>query len=382
MNSEDIKQKFKEIYKNNPLLVRSPGRINLIGEHTDYNDGFVFPAAINKEIHFAVAKNDVNKFRFYASDLNENFQMDVDDLAKTDTSWANYLLGVVAQYKKAGHSIKGVDCVFGGDIPMGAGLSSSAAIENGFAVALNTLFEIGIGKTEMAQMAQKAEHEYAGVLCGIMDQFASMHGKKGHALKLDCRTLDFEYATIDLNGYGIILCDTKVKHELASSAYNTRREECEIGVKILQQYDATITALRDVNLSLLEKHQEQFDAIVYKRCEFVINENNRVEKAFKALQNNDIEALGALMYQSHEGLRDAYEVSCKELDILAAYAKKHDAIVGSRMMGGGFGGCTINIVKQEKMASFSEEITAYYLEKTSIKPEIYTVEIVNGTGLI
>ena len=382
MNSNQIVKKFNELFKKEPLLIRSPGRINLIGEHTDYNDGFVFPAAIDKEIHFAVAKNDISMFRFYAFDLQESFEMKVEDLKKSETSWANYLLGVAAQYKKAGYKLEGIDCVFGGDIPLGAGLSSSAAIENGFAFALKEILKAPISKIEMVKMAQKAEHEYAGVMCGIMDQFASMTGKKDHAIKLDCRSLDFEYANIDLKEYGILLCNTNVKHELASSEYNTRRTECETGVQILQKYDNNITALRDVSLSLLQEHREEFDPIVYKRCEFVVKENLRVEDAFSALAKDDIKALGALMYQSHEGLRDDYDVSCKELDLLFDMAKKSDDVVGARMMGGGFGGCTINIVKKDKMEAFAEKIFLEYQNITGNKPEIYTVKITDGTGLI
>ena len=382
MNSNQIVNKFKELFKNEPLLVRSPGRINLIGEHTDYNDGFVFPAAIDKEIHFAVAKNKVNLFRFYAIDLHESFEMNVEDLSKSDTSWANYLLGVAAQYKKAGYKLEGVDCVFGGDIPLGAGLSSSAAIENGFAFALKEILKASVSKIQMIKMAQKAEHEYAGVMCGIMDQFASMTGKKDYAIKLDCRSLDYEYANINLKDYGILLCNTNVKHELASSEYNTRRKECETGVQILQKYDNSIIALRDVSLSLLQEHREEFDPIVYKRCVFVVKENLRVEEAFSALAKDDIKALGALMYQSHEGLRDDYDVSCKELDLLFDLAKKSDDVIGSRMMGGGFGGCTINIVKKEKVKSFSEGIKKEYSKITGLEPEIYSVKITDGTGFI
>ena len=382
MNSDLIIKKFKELFKKEPLLIRSPGRINLIGEHTDYNDGFVFPAAINKEIHFAVAKNDVNTFRFYAVDLQESFELKLEDLAKTKTQWANYLLGVAAQFKKAGYALTGVDCVFGGDIPLGAGLSSSAAIENGFAFALKELLEVEVGKIEMVKMAQMAEHEYAGVMCGIMDQFASMTGKKDHAMKLDCRSLEFEYANIDLHDYTILLCNTNVKHELASSEYNTRRIECETGVKILQKYDKNINALRDASMELLEQHQKEFDSVVYKRCSYVVKENLRVEKAFSALAKNDIKALGELMYQTHEGLRDNYEVSCKELDELFDIAKNSDDVIGARMMGGGFGGCTINIVKIEKVDSFKEAVLQQYYKVNNIEPEIYTVKITNGTGLI
>jgi len=382
MRSSEIEKKFKELYASKPILVRSPGRINLIGEHTDYNDGFVFPAAIDKEVIFAVAGNDQNKFRFYAFDLRESFEMDVEDLKISDTQWANYLLGVAAQFKKDGFEIKGIDCVFGGDIPLGAGLSSSAAIENGFGFALNEIFGFGESRMDMILKSQMAEHEYAGVMCGIMDQFASMNGKKDHALKLDCRTLEYEYANIDLKDYDILLCDTRVKHELASSEYNTRRKECETGVKILQKYDKKISALRDVSPELLEKHQEEFDPVVYKRCAYVVKENLRVEKAFEALRHNDLELFGALMYQSHEGLRDEYEVSCKELDLLNSIAKRSEAVVGSRMMGGGFGGCTINIVKKDKTETFSKEIEKEYLDKTGASLKIYKVKIADGTGLI
>jgi len=382
MNKAKILQKFKELFSSNPVLVRSPGRINLIGEHTDYNDGFVFPAAIDKEIVFAMGKNNVRKFRFFALDLDEYFEMDVEQLSISTVSWANYLLGVIAQYQKENNKITGFDCVFGGDIPLGAGLSSSAALENGVAFAINHLYNFNKTAREMAFISQKAEHEYAGVNCGIMDQFASMNGKKNQALKLDCRSLDFEYANINLEGYSIVLCDTKVKHSLASSAYNERRKECETGVKILQNYDENIKALRDVTLSLLEKHKKDFDKTVYNRCKYVIEENNRVIKAFEALQNNDLKTLGKLMYQSHLGLQHEYEVSCRELDILFDFSFNADEVIGARMMGGGFGGCTINLVKKEKINNFMEEITKHYYQKTKKLIEIYTVDIVDGTGFV
>ena len=383
MDYKAIKNKFLELFNTEPIIIRSPGRINLIGEHTDYNDGFVFPAAIDKEVHFAIAKNIVDKFRFYAFDLSESFEMNLKDLAISDTAWANYLLGVAAQFQKDGNEItQGVDCVFGGDIPMGAGLSSSAAIETGFAYALNELFGFEKSKLEMVKMAQKAEHEYATVMCGIMDQFASMHGKKSHAIKLDCRTLDYEYANIDMNDYGIVLCDSNVKHELASSEYNTRRRECETGVQILQKYDADIKALRDVSIEFLEAHKNEFDPVVYKRCAYVVKENKRVEQAFDALHQNDIKQFGTLMYQSHEGLRDEYEVSCAELDVLVSIAKSSPAVIGARMMGGGFGGCTINLVKREEMNSFAEQIKKDYQQTTGKETTVYMVKIAEGTERI
>jgi galactokinase len=308
--------------------------------------------------------------------------MNIDDLSKTKILWANYLLGVAAQFKKAGHTLQGVDCVFGGNIPMGAGLSSSAAIENGFSFALNEILNFHVDKMTQVGMAQKAEHEYAGVLCGIMDQFASMHGKKEQAIKLDCRSLDYQHVSINLEGYSIVLCDSKVKHELASSQYNTRRKECETGVKILQQHDTSIQALRDVTIDFLTQYQNEFEPIIYKRCKYVIEENNRVEKAFLALKDNAIQVLGTLMTQSHLGLQKDYEVSCKELDILFDYAQQSEAILGARMMGGGFGGCTINIVKEDKKKLFIDKITTHYKNKTGITLKTYIVEIVNGTSLI
>ncbi len=377
-----INQVFEQRFGRASLWVKSPGRVNLIGEHTDYNDGFVFPAAIDKAIYFAMATNSKQKFRFYAYDFQEYFELDTDKLGITGTAWANYLLGVYAQFKKAGYHLEGVDCVFGGDIPMGAGLSSSAAIENGFALALNKIFDTKIGKLDMVKLAQKAEHEYAGVQCGIMDQFAIMYGKKDHALKLDTRSLDFDYANIGLKDYDLVLCDTRVKHELASSEYNTRRKECETGVMILQRYDKNIRALRDVSLELLEQHKTEFDPMVYKRCIYVVKENNRVEQAFFALQNNDIQQFGELMYRSHEGLRDEFEVSCNELDLLYNIAKNSEDVVGARMMGGGFGGCTINIVKRDKLGTFSENISKAYQKATGIRPEIMVMKIDEGTSII
>lgn len=379
---KQITVKFNELYSKTPFIVRSPGRINLIGEHTDYNEGFVFPAATDKAVYFAVSTNTEKRFRFYAYDLKEYFELDIDKLTKSRTAWANYLLGVYAQFKKNGYVLGGVDCVFSSDIPMGAGLSSSAAIENGFAFALDKIFNTGIGKLDLVKMAQQAEHEYAGVQCGIMDQFASMFGQKSHAIKLDCRTLEYSYANIDLTDYSIVLCDTKVKHELASSEYNLRRKECERGVKILQKHHKNITALRDVSLQMLEQYKSEFDPVVYKRCTYVVKENKRVEEAFRALQKNNMQQFGELMYKSHEGLRNEYEVSCKELNLLYEIARGSGDVAGARMMGGGFGGCTINIVKQDKLESFTEKVNKAYSDVTGVYPEIITVKIDDGTGLV
>lgn len=380
---EIIQRKHSGLFgKVDTIPVRSPGRINLIGEHTDYNDGFVFPAAINKAIYFTASQNDKGLFRFYSIDYQESFEMGVSELSISNTAWANYLLGVADQFVKSGCTIGGVDCVFGGDIPIGAGLSSSAAIETGFAFVLNNLFGCNKSKLDMVSMSQKAEHEYAGVMCGIMDQFAAMYGKTNNAIKLDCRTLEHEYAIINLRHYDIVLCDTKVKHKLASSEYNTRRKECELGVQILKKHNNDISALRDVDLSFLQKHKEEFDHAVFKRCKFVVEENMRVTEAFRVLHDNRLNEFGQLMFQSHEGLRDEYGVSCKELDILEEIARNSEWVIGARMMGGGFGGCTINIVKKEKTGCFSQKITEEYKNATGANPEIHVVQIAGGTGII
>ncbi len=378
-----LQKKHIELFGNsNPLTVRSPGRINLIGEHTDYNDGFVFPAAIDKAIWFTASKNDKGLFRFFSMDYSQSFEMKANDLSISNVAWANYLLGVANQFKKKGYQLSGVDVVFGGDIPIGAGLSSSAAVETGFAMVLNNLFGFGEPNMEMVKMAQKAEHEYAGVMCGIMDQFAIVFGKKQQAIKLDCRTLDYEYANLNLTGYQIILVDTKVKHSLTSSAYNQRRQECETGVKILKNYNPDISALRDVEMALLREHKNEMEETVYRRCKYVIEENNRVTEAFEALHQGNIRWLGELMMETHTGLRNDFEVSCEELDVLFDFAKDFYGVIGSRMMGGGFGGCTINIVAQSETERFASEITKHYKQTTGNKPSVYKVTIEDGTGVV
>ncbi len=364
------------------LVVRSPGRINLIGEHTDYNDGFVFPATIDKEIMFAAKANDKQTLRFYSVDFKESFELKIRDLERSEVQWANYLLGVVDQFKKAGHTIKGVDIVFGGNIPVGAGLSSSAAVEIGFAKVLDELFDYGVEPVEMVKMAQLAEHEYAGVKCGIMDQFVIVHGKAGHAMKLDCRTLDYEYAPLELEGYQIVLVDTKVKHALASSEYNTRRKECETAVNILKQHNPEINALRDVTPDFLKKYSFELDDKIYRRARYVVEENERVQKAFEALSSKDIITLGKLMYETHQGLRDDYEVSCDELDVLFDIAYASEEVIGARMMGGGFGGCTINIVKEEGVEKFMEKASKEFEKSTGQKPEFYQVKIADGVSIL
>ena len=382
MDAAIIRNKFISLFGNTPILISAPGRINLIGEHTDYNDGFVLPAAINKKVIFALSLNSLRKFRFYASDLDQHYETKNVQPAPYKFQWANYLLGVLAQFEKEGVKLVGVDCVFASNIPIGAGLSSSAAIECGFAYGFNKLVNAGFSDYQLVQMAQKAEHEYAGVMCGIMDQYASMFGKKDHVLRLDCKAIEHEYFPFKMNNLVIALCDTQVKHELASSAYNERRKECEGGVSILQKFDPSIKTLRDVKEAFLQKHISSFDLITFRRCHYVIKENERVIKACNALKESNFNAFGKLMYQSHEGLQYEYEVSCNELDLLVDLTRDMDFVLGARMMGGGFGGCTINLLEKDKKSQFQQLMEKEYQAKTGKMPEFYFVELSNGVSIV
>ncbi len=377
-----IEKRFEELFGTESVLIRSPGRINIIGEHTDYNDGFVMPAAVNKAIYFSITPNNTDLYRFHSFDYNENYETRVGEIGRCKTHWANYLLGVIAQIVKDGKEIPGFDCVFGGDIPVGAGMSSSAAIETGLAFALNTVFNIGYDRLSLVKFAQKAEHEYAGVQCGIMDQFAVTFGQDHQAIKLDCRSLDYEYAPLKSDDYLFVLVNTGVKHSLASSEYNKRRQECQAGVELLQKYYPQVKALRDVNEEMLFEHKDKFTSVIYDRCLYVVQENMRVQLASQAFENNDLYAVGDLMNYSHAGLRDQYEVSCDELDFLVYLADSIDGVLGARMMGGGFGGCTINLLERDKLEIFKKNILNRYKTPEGKQPEIIEVEITEGTSLV
>jgi len=379
MEIEQIREKFKAHFQNEPTLVRSPGRVNLIGEHTDYNMGFVLPAAINKEIRFAIAENGTEQCNLYAANIDQHFSFPLKEPKPAPEEWPNYVMGVVAQLQKAGHTLKGFDCVFGGNIPLGAGMSSSAALECGIAAGLDHIFGLGIEKMDRVKLSQKAENEFVGVQCGIMDQFASSFGKEGHVIKLDCRSLEFEYYTFSTEDYKIVLINTNVSHSLASSEYNVRRQQCEEAVAVIQKRESGIESLRDVTFDMLESYKSHLDPLTLQRCKYVVEENQRVAEACEALLQNDLSLFGQKMYASHQGLSQEYNVSCKELDFLVAQAKKYDAVLGARMMGGGFGGCTINLVKNEGIEQFTAEVTEAYRETMKKEPEVYIGEIVNGT---
>ncbi len=373
---------FKQAFGYAPLLVRAPGRVNLIGEHTDYNEGFVLPAAIDKQIYFAVGLNDTGRARLIAFDKNEREEVDLRNLKPGRVLWANYLLGVAAQLQAKGLHVPGFDCVFGGDVPMGAGLSSSAAVESGLAFALNQLLHADLSRLELARVAQLAEHTYAGVLCGIMDQFASLHGRPGQVVRLDCRSLEYEYFPFDTAACGIVLCNSGVKHSLASSEYNTRRQECQQGVAVLQKTFPQVQSLRDATLAQLGQGRAEMGDTVYRRCRYVVEENQRVETACQALLAHDLAGFGQQMYASHAGLRDDYAVSCRELDVLVESARPLPGVYGARMMGGGFGGCTINLVAVAEIDNFVQAMTAAYQAKLGLKLETYQTTIVGGVEAV
>lgn len=376
-----IKSIFEKTFATQPAIFHSPGRINILGEHTDYNEGFVLPAAIDKNMYVAISQRTDNEVHLFAADFNESFTTNIETIKPATLQWPNYILGVVDQLQKNGHPVKGFNLVVDGDIPIGAGLSSSAAIECAVIFALNEIFKLGLSRLQMVPLAQKAEHVFAGVNCGIMDQFASMFGKKNNAIKLDCRSMHYEYVPIKLDGHKIILLNTNVKHNLAASAYNERRQQCEAGVSIIAQNHPAITSLRDVNMAMLKDYVEGIDTLIFKRCKYVVQENERLLGACEDLRKGDIKALGQKMYQTHNGLRYDYDVSCKELDFLVDYVKTIPDVAGARMVGGGFGGCTINLIKDDAVEKLIADISKAYTEAMGLPLTAYHVSVENGTGI-
>lgn len=371
-----LKEKFGELYGEGGVVYTSPGRINLIGEHTDYNGGFVLPGAIDKAMYCVIKPNGTdNQVRAYAMDLSEKEEFDFDQLPQK--SWAKYIFGVCKEMIKRGASPKGFDCVFAGDVPLGAGMSSSAALESCFGFALNDMYSLGFDLFELAKIGQATEHNYVGVKCGIMDQFASCFGKEGSLIRLDCRSLEYEYVPFNPKGYRLVLINTCVAHELASSAYNKRRESCENVAACIKQYHPEVELLRDATIDMLKEVANEVSAEDYMRAEFVIEEIKRMDEACDALKAGDYETVGKKMYETHIGLSRKYEVSCAELDFLNDIARQCK-VSGSRVMGGGFGGCTINLVKNELHDAFIEEATTRYEKEFGIKPKVYDVVIKAG----
>lgn len=372
---------YKDVFNEKAeLLVRSPGRVNIIGEHTDYNDGFVLPAAIDKAIYVAVGKREDEIVSLYSVGFKEKYEVSINELKPTG-SWSTYILGVVNELKKRNLSISGFNLVLDGDVPIGAGLSSSAAVECATVFALNEIFKLSLERMEMVRIAQKAEHNFSGVLCGIMDMFASMMGKKDHVIKLDCLRLEYEYKPFVLDGYKILLLNTNVEHSLASSEYNKRRQECEQGVNWIREYHPEVKSLRFANMEMLNNYVRHKDLIVYNRCRYVVEEMERLLNACTDLDQGDITSLGKRMFETHEGLSKLYEVSCPEADFLVNAVKNNNGVIGARMMGGGFGGCTINIVKEEAIDELVEKLGKDYEKSMGLKLAAYVSGIEDGTGI-
>lgn len=375
---KEIRNRFEQSFSASPQLFRSPGRINLIGEHTDYNNGFVLPAAIDKNLFFAIAPNNSQTVNIEAYDINESISFQFGDV-NSEKEWVKYFIGVTTLLKDKGLKT-GFDCVFGGDIPLGAGLSSSAALTCGLAYSLNKVFSLGLNRKEIAFLAQKTEHEFIGVKCGIMDQFAVLFGKDNACIKLDCRNLDYEYIPLELGDYRIVLFDTGVKHSLASSAYNDRRSDCETGVAILKKENFVINSLRDVNPTFLNQQEKNLGEQVFQRCSYIVNEIKRTEDACEDLKNGKISSLGAKMYKTHYGLQHLYEVSCKELDFLVGLVAQNNNVIGARMMGGGFGGCTINLIHKTAENEIINYAKKSYFNKFNRELQVYQMPLANGVS--
>lgn len=375
---KDVKSVFIETFKTDPILIFSPGRINIIGEHTDYNDGFVFPAAVDKGIAAAIQKSESSTSTAYAINKDSKIEFQLDKLKPSkEGSWENYVFGVIAEIQNRNKVVGNFNIVFKGDIPGGAGMSSSAALENSVVFGLNILFNLELSKHDMILISQKAEHNYVGVKCGIMDQYASMCGVENHALLLDCRTVESIPYKIDFKDHQLMLINTNVKHSLSDSAYNDRRSACESISDLLG-----IKALRDATEASLETIKNKVTPANYQKALYVIQENNRAQKAAKAMDNNNLETLGTLIYASHHGLSNQFKVSCDELDFLVDQAKTNKNVLGARMMGGGFGGCTINLVHKDHAKSFGDSASKAYLKKFNKACSVYIIKLSQGTHIV
>jgi len=377
-----VAEAYRRLFGEDPLLVRSPGRVNLIGEHTDYNEGFVLPAAVDKAVYFSLGRAAEGDCYLQAEDLRSSYVFHPERIERADLGWPNYLTGVVLEIRKTGRRIPGFRCVFGGDIPIGAGLSSSAALEAGLAFGLNRLFGLGLNALEIVKLAQKAENEFVGVRCGIMDQFVNIFARPRAVLKLDCRSLTHTYHPFERDELRIVLCDTKIKRALASSEYNIRRAQCEEGVRVLRQHAPGVRSLRDATPEMLEACRRDMDPVVHRRCAYVLKENERVEQACRDLEGGDFVSFGRRMDASHDGLRDEYEVSCRELDILVEAAHRAPGVLGARMMGAGFGGCTINLVEERAVEEFRSRVGEEYLSRAGREPEFHVGLLSAGTEVL
>ena len=379
VNIVNLVDSFQRAYGKTPRIFSAPGRVNLIGEHTDYNEGFVLPVAIDRRTYVAAATNGSDTVQAQSLDLNEAAAFALrEPNTSLSTRWLGYIAGVAFELEKGGVRLSGSDIAISSDVPIGAGLSSSAALEISAGMAFLALNGARVDATSLALAAQKAEHTYVGTRCGIMDQLTVSVAQKSHALLIDCRSLEVKHIDLNLPQTMIVICNTNVKHELASSAYNQRRQECEAAVEILRKYLPTVRALRDVNVGDLKQHGEVLPDVLYRRARHVVTENARTLEAAIALKDGDAEKMGKLMAASHVSLRDDYEVSSAELDLMVELAGKCEAVLGARMTGGGFGGCTVNLVRRDEVQAFGNFITSEYRALTGIQPDIYAVNADDG----
>lgn len=380
MNDKNLSQRFVNFQPT--LSVVSPGRINLIGEHTDYNEGLVLPTAIDQQIELEFRKNDSSSQCHIFSQTYKAYEsFNLNHIKPHQTSWVNYLLGVIDEIQKLDKHFEGFDCIIRSNLPIGAGISSSAALECGFASGINELFDLGLGKMEIVKLSQAAENNFVGSNCGIMDQYASVMSKKDHLILLDCRSLEATYIPADFKDCKVVLLNTKVEHNLAEGEYNQRRKECEQAVKVIQREYPEVKALRDVNEQMLKEFKGVLSDSTFSRVAFVVEENKRVLKAAETIRNGRLEDFGSLMYQSHNGLQYQYEVSCPELNFLVEYTRSKPFIYGARMMGGGFGGCTINLIKASEIDNFVAEVLPAYEREFGVKGEAIVVSPSQGTHI-
>ena len=377
MTIQEIQSLFHQRFGKEGVVYTSPGRINLIGEHTDYNGGYVFPGAIDKGIYACIRLNGTKTVRAYSADYEAYSEFGLNEEDKPNEAWARYIFGVCREIQKRGYELQGFDTAFFGNVPLGAGMSSSAALESTFAFALNDLLQLNIDKFELARIGQSTEHNYCGVKCGIMDQFASLFGKAGHLMRLNCATMEFEYFPFHPKGYKVVLLDTVVKHELASSAYNKRRASCENACAHIAAKHPEVKYLSDATQDMLDEIRPEISGEDYLRASYVIGEKQRVLDVCDALGKDDYETVGKCMYGTHFGMSKLYEVSCEELDFLNDVAKEC-GVTGSRVMGGGFGGCTINLVKEGLYDAFIATAKEKFAAKFGHEPKVYDVVISEG----
>jgi len=378
MNIESLQQAFRDIYGGEPQIFRAPGRVNLIGEHTDYNEGFVMPAAIEFSTWVAVAPGSETTIKVRSrSHEDAAASFDLRDRLRPKHDWSDYVAGVIDQIRLTGQPLRGANILIDSSVPMGAGLSSSAAIEVAVGFALLTVNRLQIDRTELALLCQRAENEFVGMRCGIMDQFVSCNGQSDRALMLDCRSLEYKLLPLRPSAR-MVICNTMVKHEHASGEYNLRRAACEEGVEKLRHYLPDIRSLRDVSPEMLERYRDKLPDVIYRRCRHVVTEDDRVERAAAMLETDDLKGFGNLMAASHQSLRDDYEVSCRELDVMVEIAAEQPGVYGARMTGGGFGGCTINLVAHNQAEDFKKQVAFAYEKRTGLKPEIYISAAADG----